>query len=244
MVALAALVLPAIAAADSSVVQVKDGKLRVDGIPGSPSTAEVRYLTAAEAGFGGVSDRFLVTDVGGVQALGVDCAAVDATNISCDATTVVSITAALGDGDDVMVINAGKGDGVPARYVAEMRGQTGADVLRGGIADDVLRGDNGRDVLAGWSGDDELFGGNGSDGLIGFSGNDVLNGDKGRDALFGQKGRDLMFGGPQNDILLARDGTRDPQLSCGGGKRQRAITDRHDPRPKQCLQPKPKGEAQ
>jgi Ca2+-binding RTX toxin-like protein len=214
------------------VVQVKDGKLRVDGVPGSPSTLEVRYLTAAEAGFGGVSDRFLVTDIGGAQALGPDCSAVDATNVSCDATPVVSIAAALSDGDDVMVINASKGDGVPARYVAELRGQSGADVLRGGSADDVLRGENGRDVVAGWSGDDKLFGGNG---------NDVLNGDKGRDALLGQKGRDLMFGGPQNDILLARDGTRDPQLACGGGKRQRAITDRRDPRPKRCLQPKPKG---
>ncbi|MET0810514.1 MAG: hypothetical protein ABWY65_05300, partial [Thermoleophilaceae bacterium] len=131
-IAMAALAAPAAAAADSSVVQVKDGRLRVDGIPGSPSMVEVRYLTAAEAGFGGVSDRFLVTDTGGAQALGTDCAAVDATNVSCAATPVISMAAALGDGDDVMVINAGKGDGVPARYVAELRGQTGADVLRGG----------------------------------------------------------------------------------------------------------------
>ncbi len=71
---------PALAAADSSVVQVKDGKLRVDGVPGSPSMLEVRYRTAAEAGFGGVSDRFLVKDTGGAQALGTDCAAIDPIN--------------------------------------------------------------------------------------------------------------------------------------------------------------------
>ena len=229
---------PAAAGADSSVVQVSAGKLRVDGVPGTPSMVEVRYRTAAETG--GVSDRFLVEDASGVLSLGADCAAVDPTHVSCDARPVTAIVAALGDGDDVMVINAGKGDGVPARYSAVLRGQIGADVLRGGRADDVLRGDQGRDVVAGWSGDDLLFGGNGSDGLIGFTGDDTLNGEKGRDALFGQKGRDLMFGGPQNDVLLARDGFRDPKLECGPGKRQRAITDRRDPRPSRCLDPKAK----
>ena len=246
LLALAAFAAPAAAGANSSVVQVGAGKfnagqLRVDGIPGTPSGVEVRYRTAAEAGFGGVSDRFVVEDAGGVLPLGLDCAAVSATAVSCDARPVISIVAALGDGDDVMVLNAGKGDGVPARYAAELRGQAGADVLRGGLGDDVLRGDQGRDTVAGWSGDDVLFGGNGSDGLIGFTGNDTLNGGKGRDALFGQKGRDLMFGGPQNDVLLARDGFRDRRISCGAGKRQQATTDRHDPRPSGCRQPKGKG---
>jgi RTX calcium-binding nonapeptide repeat (4 copies) len=241
MLAVAALVTPAAALAQTSVAQVKDGKLRVDGVPGTPSMVEVRYQSAAEAGFGGVSDRFLIEDAGGIQHLGLDCAAVDATHVSCDARPVTSILAALGDGDDVMVINAGKGDGVPRRYAAELRGQVGADVLRGGFADDVLRGEQGRDVVAGWTGDDKLFGGNGSDGLLGFTGDDTLNGDKGRDALFGQKGRDLMFGGPQNDVLLARDGFRDPKLVCGPGKRQRAVTDHRDPRPSRCERPQPEG---
>ena len=239
--AILALALPALAVADSSVAQVKDGQLRIDGVPGTPSMVEISYQSAAEAGFGGVSDRFLVADAGGAVALGADCAAVDPTHVSCDARPVLSITAALGDGDDVMVVDASKGAGVPRRYAARALGQAGADVLRGGLADDLLRGDRGRDVVAGWSGDDILFGGKGSDGLIGFEGDDTLRGEQGRDALFGQKGRDLMFGGAQNDVLLARDGTRDPQLACGPGKRQRAITDRHDPRASRCLQPEPKG---
>ena len=241
LLALCALVAPAWAAADSTVVQVNAGKLRIDGVPGTPTAAEVRYRTAAEAGFGGVSDRFVVQDAGGALPLGADCAAIDPITVSCDARPVISIVAALGDGDDVLVVNAGKGDGVPRRYSAVLRGQSGADVLRAGLADDVLRGEQGRDVLAGWSGDDVLFGGNGADGLIGFTGNDTLNGDKGRDALFGQKGRDLMFGGPQNDVLLARDGFRDPQIVCGPGKRQQAVTDRRDPRPRGCSQPESKG---
>ena len=237
----AALLTAGSAAADSTVVQVAAGELRLDGVPGTPSSAEVRYRTAAEAGFGGVSDRFVVQDSTGALALGADCASVDPITVSCDARPVVSISAGLGDGDDVMVINAGKGDGVPSRYRTQLRGGIGADVLRGGLGKDVVRGEPGRDTVAGWSGDDRLFGGNGSDGLIGFTGNDTLNGDKGRDALFGQKGRDLMFGGPQNDVLLARDGFRDPQISCGPGKRQEAVTDRRDPRPRRCLVPGRKG---
>jgi hypothetical protein len=242
---MAALALPSVAGAESTV-QVGAGKfnagqLRIDGIPGTPSAVEVRYRLAAEAGFGGVSDRFVVEDTSGAQAAGGDCAPIDATTISCDARPVIAILAALGDGDDVLVLNAGKGDGVPRRYATDLRGQVGADVIRGGNGDDLIRGEAGRDVVAGWSGDDLLFGGPGADGLIGFSGDDTLNGDKGRDALFGQKGRDAMFGGPQNDVLLARDGFRDPHISCGPGKRQRAVIDRRDPRPTRCLQPRPKG---
>jgi Ca2+-binding RTX toxin-like protein len=244
LLAMAALAVPTAAWADSTVVQVAPnkftaGQLRVDGIAGAPSMVEVSYRTAAEAG--SESDRFVVEDAGGVLPLGEHCAVIDATHVSCDARPVTSIVAALGDGDDVMVVNAGKGDGVPARYTAELNGQKGADVLRGGLADDLLRGEKGRDVVAGWSGDDDLFGGPGADGLIGFTGDDRLVGGKGRDALFGQKGRDLMFGGPQNDVLLARDGFRDPKLVCGPGKRQRAVTDHRDPRPRRCVEPKPKG---
>lgn len=242
---LIALAAPAAANAGSTV-QVGAGKfnagqLRIDGIPGTPSAVEVRYRLAAEAGFGGLTDRFVVEDTSGAVASGADCEAINATTVSCAAPSVRAIVAVLGDEADVLAINAGKGDGVPARYPTDLRGQTGADVIRGGNGDDVIRGEAGRDVVAGWSGDDLLFGGIGADGLIGFSGDDTLNGDKGRDALFGQKGRDRMFGGPQNDVLLARDGFRDPQISCGGGKRQRAVTDRRDPKPSRCLVPKPKG---
>ncbi len=223
------------------MVQVRDGRLRIDGIPATPSMVEIRYRTAAEAGFGGVSDRFVVRDEGGATPLGGDCASIDPTRVSCDARPITSISAALGDFDDVLALNSSEGDGVPRRYGTDLRGQTGDDVIKGGIGDDVIRGEAGRDSLAGWSGDDLIFGGPSVDGLIGFAGDDTLNGDQGRDVLFGQKGRDLMFGGPQNDILLARDGFRDPQLVCGPGKRQRAFTDRHDPRPRRCTQPKPKG---
>lgn len=240
-VLLAGLILPASAGANTSLVQVTGSAVRIDGLKGTPSQVEVRYKRAAEAGFGEVGDRILVTDEGGVQAIGADCASLSATQVSCNAATTIAVEAFLGDGDDVMVINAGKADGIPRRMSTDLDGQAGADVIRGGLGDDVIRGDAGRDVLAGWSGDDELFGGSGADGLIGFTGDDTLNGENGRDALFGQKGRDRMFGGPQNDVLLARDGLRDPQLVCGPGKRQQAVTDRFDPATRGCATPKAKG---
>jgi hypothetical protein len=237
---LALLAVPAAAGAESTVAQVKDGFLRIDGVPATPSMVELRYRLAAEAGFGGVSDRFVIRDDGGVVALGGDCASIDPTRVSCDARPVNSIVAALGDLDDVLAFNSSQGDGVPRRYATDLRGQTGDDVIKGGVGDDLLRGGAGRDSLAGWSGNDLIFGGSSVDGLIGYAGDDTLNGEGGRDVLFGQKGNDLMFGGPQNDILLARDGTRDPQIVCGPGKRQQAFTDRHDPRPRRCTQPRPK----
>jgi Ca2+-binding RTX toxin-like protein len=144
----------------------------------------------------------------------------------------------LGDGDDVLVISAGEGDGVPRRYATDLRGESGADVIRGGRANDRIFGEQGRDTVAGWSGNDFLSGGPGADGVIGFGGNDTLLGGSGRDALFGQKGHDRMFGGPQNDVLLARDGLRDPVLDCGPGRLQSAIVDQHDPPSSNCRSPK------
>ena len=94
---------------------------------------KVRYQTAAEAGFGGVSDRFLVEDAGGVAAVwGRTAPPVDATHVSCDARPVTAIVAAAGRRRRRHGRQRGKGDGVPARYEAELRGQIGADVLRGG----------------------------------------------------------------------------------------------------------------
>ena len=237
---LATLAAPAAAGADSTLVQVSAGLLRIDGFKGTPSQVEVRYKVAAEAGFGGLADRFLITDGSGLQAVGADCAAVSPTQASCSSNPVSTIQATLGDGDDVLVLNASKGDGVPKRFATDLNGEGGADVIRAGLGNDVVRGDACRDVVAGWSGNDLLFGGTGADGLIGFSGNDTLLGENGRDALFGQKGRDRMFGGAQNDVLLARDGFRDPQLVCGPGKRQQAVTDRHDPDARGCRAPRPK----
>jgi RTX calcium-binding nonapeptide repeat (4 copies) len=234
LVSLALPAAPATAAAETTVVRVDSTQLRLTGLPGSPSEIELSYRTAAEAGFGGVSDRFVIKDAGGVQAVNPDCVSVDASTVSCDATFVRGISAFLGDGDDVLVVAAGKANGVPRRFPTELHGGAGADTIRGGRGEDRILGGKGRDVIAGWSGDDFLAGGPGADGVIGFGGDDTLFGDGGRDALFGQKGHDFMFGGKQNDVLLARDGIRDPKLSCGPGKHQRALTDRRDPPTSNC----------
>lgn len=234
---------PAAASAETTVAEVNGGRLLVSGLPGVPSKVELRHQQAAAAGFGGLTPRFVVTDVGGMRAIAPACVLVDPTRASCEATGVTGVKASLGDGDDVMALNAGSGEGVPRRFTTDLRGGAGADVIRGGLGDDRIFGQQGRDVVAGWSGNDFLSGGPGADGVIGFAGNDTLLGDGGRDALFGQKGHDRMFGGAQNDVLLAKDGIRDPKLQCGPGKRQRAITDPRDPRPSNCRSPRPAGAA-
>lgn len=234
----AALAAPAAAAADTTSVAVNGTALEITGLPGAASAVEVRYRTADETGFNEVSDRFEIADEGGIQPIGADCATVSPTLVSCDASPVGSLTAAMGDGDDVVVVDATVADAVPGNLSVLLAGQGGADLLRGGLGDDRLRGGAGRDTLAGWSGDDDIEGGAGADGVLGFAGNDRLQGGAGRDALFGQKGRDRMFGGPQNDVLLARDGFRDPVINCGSGSRQTARTDARDPDPRGCTLPK------
>src|SRR5262245_47441754 len=112
----ALLVAPAAAGAETASVSVDSTQLRVVGIPKSASKVELRYKTAAEAGFGGLVPRFVITDPGGIQAVNPDCVLVDPTTASCDASLVKSISAYLGDGDDVLAINASKGDAVPRSF--------------------------------------------------------------------------------------------------------------------------------
>ncbi len=223
------------AAAQASVIQVTvAGELRIDGQPGEQSKVEVYYRTADEAGFGGVSDRIIVGDDAGATAAGDLCAVISTGDVSCDARTVTSIVAAMGDGDDTVRVNAGKTDFLPASFAVSIRGGDGNDVLRGGLGDVFISGDGGSDIAAGFTGDDRLFGGPGNDGVVGFTGNDLLSGGVGNDAVFGQKGRDTMRGEQGNDVLLARDGFRDRVIDCGPGGVQQAVVDRRDPKPRRC----------
>jgi hypothetical protein len=70
---------------------------------------------------------------------------------------------------------------------------------------------------------------------------DVLIGDKRPNAILGQPGPDSFYGGGGDDVIDARDGTRDVSIQCGGGGPQRpgrpirgvaegrALTDPFDP---------------
>lgn len=74
---------------------------------------------------------------------------------------------ALGDGTDIY-------DGRQGKVSGDVRGEAGADILRGG---------NSSDALFGGDGDDQLAGGGGSDLLAGGLGNDALNGGAGDDSF-------------------------------------------------------------
>ncbi len=75
---------------------------------------------------------------------------------------------------------------------------------------------------------------------------DVLIGDKRPNAILGQPGSDWFYGGGGDDVIDARDGTRDFSIQCGGGGPQktgrpvhgvsegRALTDSFDPSTSLC----------
>jgi len=107
--------------------------------------------------------------------------------------------------------------------MAEFRGTSNADILRGGDAADTLYGSGGSDVLYGGAGADVLYAGDGvaTDGklgvggtsgeagttnfLYGEDGNDILYGDAGKDTLDGGAGDDTLYGST-GDTLLGGDG--------------------------------------
>lgn len=118
-----------------------------------------------------------------------------------------------------------------------VRGNRGDDYVDGGLGDDVLFGgitsgpprrDDGYDVLLGRAGDDRLAGGWQKDGLFGGPGADRLRGGPHGDRLVGEAGPDDVAGETGDDLLLARDRTRD--VLWGGPGFDRATIDRVDRR--------------
>ena len=117
-----------------------DGMLRVDGIPGyAEPCSRSAYSTAGEAGFGGVSDRFLVTRRrrrAGVRRrlrLGRRHQRLVLPPHLSSSIAADPRRRRRRAGDQ----RRARATACPPRYVAELRGQSGADVLRGGLADDV-----------------------------------------------------------------------------------------------------------
>jgi PKD repeat protein len=98
---------------------------------------------------------------------------------------VSSLTALLGDGNDVLIVSAS----LPA-------------LVDGGAGDDILNGGRGDNILRGGSGNDLLFGGAGNDVLLGGDGSDLLNGGSGRNILIGGNGEDVLIAGSGEEILI------------------------------------------
>ena len=63
---------------------------------------------------------------------------------------------------------------------------------------------------------------------------DTLIGTSGTDGFLGQKGADTFLGKGGKNYIDARDGERDTTINCGGGGKNTVLTDKSDPKPKNC----------
>jgi extracellular elastinolytic metalloproteinase len=88
-------------------------------------------------------------------------------------------------------------------------------------------GTNGPDTITGSSGPDVIVGNGGNDKINGMRGNDLICGGSGADTLTGGGGADKFDGGTHNDVLYARDTTRELTIKGGTGT-DRARKDRRD----------------
>ncbi|MGF1500572.1 MAG: calcium-binding protein [Paracoccaceae bacterium] len=83
--------------------------------------------------------------------------------------------------------------------------------------DDLIRGNDGANVLKGLGSDDRIEGREGDDRIDGGRGNDLLNGEEGLDTLEGGAGNDTLNGGTGLDVLIGNIG-RDTFISEGDGE--------------------------
>ncbi|MGI9659173.1 MAG: calcium-binding protein [Gaiellaceae bacterium] len=99
------------------------------------------------------------------------------------------------------------GEARMTRYLEDVIGGSGADVLSGNLADNTLIGGAGSDRLLGRQGADILLGAAGSDRLFGGRGTDVLGGGSGNDVLAGHAGNDRLAGGSGADRIRGHAGS-------------------------------------
>jgi len=76
--------------------------------------------------------------------------------------------------------------------------------------------------------------GNDIESLEGSKFSDTLIGSKGDNGFLGQAGSDTFLGKGGKSYIDARDGERDKAINCGGGSKNTVLSDRQDPKPKNC----------
>src|SRR5919107_6445168 len=86
--------------------------------------------------------------------------------------------------------------------MANQKGTSSHDTLRGTIYNDIIEGLGGDDHLHGFDGSDLLRGGDGNDNLTGDSGNDTLDGGALDDWFYGGVGNDVLTGGTGADRFV------------------------------------------
>lgn len=148
------------------------------------AAGETNNLTISRLGA-----NYVFADTGAPVTAGAGCAAVNANTVSCPADLVTRISASLGDGNDVALVE----DSV-ANLQMDLNGYDGNDTLTGGEnTNDNLSGDNaiaGNDILRGRGGNDRFFPGPGADTADGGEGSDSVQADPGNDTITGGPGND------------------------------------------------------
>jgi hypothetical protein len=149
-----------------------------------------------------------------------------------------------GQGESFLISLGDLHDHFAAKSVGdfEVHGGAGKDDILGNSEPSVVPATD-TDPQTTYYTEDELYGDRGDDTLLGFAGPDHLLGGPGDDALsggtqvvddFGPGKDDSLLGGPGNDFLDAVGDDRDLLIDCGPGKRDRAVIDKIDPKPKGC----------
>jgi hypothetical protein len=217
---LVSLVMPATAAADTSVRVVDDDVGTTLAIRGDAGASQL----SVEAGGGAATVR----DLGSVLAPGRMCTAADAHTVTCTVAEDAELTVRLGEGDDSLALLAG------SWRILRLKADAGDDRINatGPVADlgSVIHGGEGDDEILGGREDDTVYGNAGDDTIRAGAGPDIIRGDEGADELFGQDGNDaidsdehdtVLDGGAGNDFF---DTTASEAPVCGAGDRDQIGT--------------------
>jgi Ca2+-binding RTX toxin-like protein len=206
-----------------SFVAAATAALALEAAPASGAKVAVSNRTLVYTGVGSEANdlrlarhgsRLVVRDLTAALVPGAGCTRVTAHKTRCAGADVVRFSAALGRGDDRMVVanlvalpaivvRGGAGADTLASVVAHVSffGGGGLDRLLGGPRADALQGRRGADFIRGRGGPDRIDGGRGDDLIVGGPGADRASGGAGDDRVYGTRGDDVLRGGPGDDIL-------------------------------------------
>jgi uncharacterized repeat protein (TIGR01451 family) len=162
-------------------------------------------------GIGLVNGTLLIPGTDSADSIKVSAASKNRVLVQTSFTSPTNRYFAARDVKRILVYGLGGDDqitiGPALRLPAEIYGDDGNDVLRGGGGSNRLSGGAGVDKIYGGAAGDILWGGDDRDWLSGLAGQDLLFGDLGDDALNGGAGNDVLVGGDGNDWLQGGGGS-------------------------------------
>ncbi|MCO6455061.1 MAG: M10 family metallopeptidase C-terminal domain-containing protein [Pirellulaceae bacterium] len=199
--------------ADAEVIELSDGRLRINSLTVHPLGVEEYRLEAGEG-----DNRFRVVDPalsgrvrlsagGGNDTYRLNPARARLTLQDAGGTDLLDFSEFAGpvhlDLARPLLQHLGNGRSFVELVgtFENVNGTPGNDTIFGNAADNLLFGGGGNDTLFGRGGNDTLLGGAGHDVLLGEAGDDILAGGGGNDTLHDGQGRSLMIGGQGRDYL-------------------------------------------